>query len=243
MLQGHQLKKELGGRTVLDGVDLLVRPGRATILIGPNGAGKSVALRALAMIDAPDAGHVSVDGRRYDFPGATLPNPWPDITVCFQQLFLWPHLTLRRSAELVLKNRKLVSDRFEQLVESLRVQHLLDRYPNECSLGERQRAALFRALVIRPKYLLADEVTAAMDIEAAERVVEVLESEMKAGVGVLLVTHHLGLATRLAASIEFFEHGQVIESGTAEILAEPRTERLQRFVRLLEPIAYQSKPA
>lgn len=242
-LSGRRLSKTLNRQVVLDAVDLEVLPGKAAVLIGPNGAGKSVALRALAMIDPPDSGEVTFEGRLYTFPTPSAPPPWPDVTVCFQQLFLWPHLKLRDAAKLVLQKRQVEGDRFDRLVEQLQLAHLLNRYPNECSLGERQRAALFRALVLRPKYLLADEVTAAMDVESAERVIEVLAGEMAAGVGIMLVTHHLGLATRLAASVQFVEGGRVIESGSADILRSPKTDRLRRFVQLLEPVTFSDRTA
>ena len=106
MLIGTDLRKQLSGHHALSGVDISVRPGEATVVVGPNGAGKSALVRALAMIDPPDAGVVTIDGDTYRFPssGKVSPVPWPKVTVCFQQLFLWPHLTLRRMALLPLRN-------------------------------------------------------------------------------------------------------------------------------------------
>lgn len=239
MLTGTALRKNLNDSQALQGVDIAIAPGEATVVVGPNGAGKSVLIRALSLIDPPDMGVVTIDDRMFSFPATTgkhVAPPWPNVTVCFQQLFLWPHLTLRQSATLPLRHRPSADSTgsMSALAEELGIDHLLDRYPNECSLGERQRASLLRALLLRPTYLLCDEITAAMDVEAAYVVLEILSRELRRGMGLLMVTHQLGFAARVATTVAFLEGGQVKEKGGPSILSSPVSERMRRFVAIME---------
>src|SRR5688572_2055201 len=105
MLRAQGLIKVFAGKRALDGVDLTVAPGAATIVIGPSGAGKSTLLRCLALLEAPDAGSLSIDEVTYSFPatGKLEPSPWPGLTVVFQRHFLWPHLTNYENIALPLR--------------------------------------------------------------------------------------------------------------------------------------------
>ena len=109
-----------------------------------------------------------------------------------------------------------------------------DRFPNEVSLGERQRTALARASALRPKYLLLDEVTSALDVEHVSAVLNHLKTIRDQGVGILLITHLIGFARRAADHVLFMDHGCILEDGPAEILSHPQTERLQEFLSLVE---------
>ncbi len=246
MLSGENLHKIYGGREILHGVSLNVVPGEITAVLGPSGAGKSTLLRALSLLDPPNSGTIVVDGKNYVFPGVnkngTVP-PWPKLTVVFQQLFLWPHLTLRQNITLPLEkdrgrlgpgNAVAMDGEIERLLELFELAELADRYPNEASLGQRQRAALIRALVLKPKYLLLDEITSALDVEHVSKILDYLKFLKDQGTGILVVTHLIGFAKSAADQIVFMENGRVVECGDKFLLSEPKTERLMKFLSLVE---------
>lgn len=241
MLFGRGMRKSIGDSEVLRGVDVDVCPGEITVLTGPSGGGKTTVLRALSMVDPPSAGTVTVDHMHYEFPDLTDRNPappWPHVTVVFQQFFLWPHLSLRDNIMLPLRRHlgQAHDDRrhlAESLFDRFDMVAFLDRFPNQVSGGQRQRAALVRALVLRPQYVLLDEITSSLDVEQTDRVLEQLLSLRSAGIGVLLITHLLGFARACAARVYFLENGMVGESGGPEILRSPRSARLARYLDVL----------
>jgi len=168
--------------------------------------------------------------------------PHPRVTLVFQQLFLWPHMTIRENIRVPAKLRGLETDSMDGLCDVLGLDNLLDRHPNEVSVGQRQRAAIARALLLRPDYLLLDEITSSLDIEHIGSLMSVLLDQMRAGTGMALVTHHLGVARHLLAESErascvFLDDGRIIESGGAEILIEPQTKRVREFMAVFTRIA------
>jgi polar amino acid transport system ATP-binding protein len=237
MLAGEGIKKSYNGKEVLHGIDLGLEPGKITALIGPSGAGKTTLLRVLSLLDPPDSGKVFVDDAIYPFPQGKRkrnrqPAPWPKVTVVFQQLFLWPHLTLRQNINLPLNNKKddNTKNYVDELIRSFEMTDFLDQYPNQASLGQRQRAALVRALALRPKYLLLDEITSALDVEQVKIVLYHLQDLRDQGVGILVATHLLGFAHEIADRVVFLNEGVVLETGGTEVLDKPANERLQQFL-------------
>lgn len=239
MLTASNLRKRFGALTVLEDISLGIAPGTITTLVGPSGSGKSTLLRALALLEPPDSGTLSVDGAEFAFPSPqdhlVPPMPWPALTVVFQQLFLWPHLTLRQNVELPLRCDHGVDaeERSSEIIEELGIGAFSDRYPNEASVGQRQLCAIARALALRPRYLLLDEITSSLDVEYVSRVLHLLQKRREAGVGILIITHYIGFARRSADQVLFLEHARIVESGGADILDRPHTERLQAFLSLL----------
>jgi ABC-type polar amino acid transport system ATPase subunit len=182
---------------------------------------------------------VIVDDAEYRFPepDSRMNPPWPMVTMVFQQLFLWPHMTMQQNILLPVQKRGITAadrDLFDQLAKTFRLDKVLDKYPNQASLGERQRVALSRALFLRPRYLLLDEITSAQDVEYVQVILKHLQGLKSAGVGLLFVTHMLGFAGRLADQVQFLDNGEVVESGPVSILSSPQTERMNRFVSLIE---------
>lgn len=239
MLVAERICKAFSKREVLHGVDLSVSPGEITAIIGPSGSGKSTLLRALSLLDPPNAGTVTIDEIRYSFPRQRqngLPKPWPKLTVVFQQLFLWPHLTLRQNIFLPLDTWKygLAADEINEVLDFFELVEFIDRYPNQVSLGQRQRAALVRALALNPKYLLLDEITSALDVEHVSKVLQHLKGLRNRGTGILIVTHLIGFAKSAADQIVFLENGRVVESGSSLLLEKSSNERLSRFLALVE---------
>jgi ABC-type polar amino acid transport system ATPase subunit len=238
MLSARSLHKRYAGQPVLDGVQVDVAPASITALLGSNGCGKSTLLRAMALLEETESGVVSIDGREYRATTAAdaTPLPWPTVTMVFQQLFLWPHLTIRRNIALAQSQASdgHAAERFADVVRTFELEPLLDRYPNEVSLGQRQRAALARAVAVRPRYLLLDEVTSALDVEHVTTLLGYLRDLRQAGLGILLVTHLIGFARQAADRVLFMSGGRIIEDGDARILSAPRTPELARFLAVVE---------
>jgi len=163
MLRAKNITKFYGKHLVLDDVSLELAPGTITTIVGPSGSGKSTLLKALSLLESPDSGSVSLNGTIYEFaPGQKnrITPPWPEITVVFQQLFLWPHMTLRQNIALPLKKfgKKKALDTVNLLIDQLDMKNFADRYPNEVSIGQRQLAAIARAFALQPRFLLLDEM-------------------------------------------------------------------------------------
>lgn len=239
MLCARGVKKSFGSRTVLDGVDIALAPGSITCLIGPSGGGKTTLLRALALVDPPDAGQIVVDTQHYMFPmarGAAFPPPWPGVTAVFQTLFLWPHMTLRENIVLPARNIPGIDIEAElsDLIDFFDMADFVDRHPNEASLGQRQRAALARALILKPRTLLLDEITSALDVEQSARILALLQKLKGLSTGLLVITHALGFARRAADRIVFLDGGRIVEQGPPQILDKPQSARLAAFVSLIE---------
>lgn len=239
MLRAFNISKLFNGQEVLNGIDIKVEKGKITTIIGPSGCGKSTLVRALSLLDPPTSGTVIIDDKKYVFPHKNNDNPalpWPKVTVVFQELFLWPHMTLRQNITFpIRKQLNLDMERYiDELIEQFEMSEFIDRYSNEVSSGERQRAALVRALVLRPDYLILDEITSALDVEQINSVLSCLQSLRGEDIGILLVTHLIGFARRAADHIVFIDDGRVLESGGKEVLDFPHNDRLREFLSVIE---------
>lgn len=245
MLEATNVSKRYGQIDVLKSVSLKVPSGSAVIVLGPSGGGKSTLIRTLSCLEEADEGIVTLDGKCYGALGRCskegYEKPWPDISVVFQQLFLWPHLTIRKNVEIPAKLRGRSVDRLDELAELLGIARLLGRYPNEISIGQRQRAALIRAVLLEPKFLLLDEITAALDVEQVVAVLDLLVSLVNAGMGLVVVTHHFGFARSLLSQnaqcrFAFLENGSIVEAGDLGLFQEPNVPRFRAFLESMKKI-------
>lgn len=241
MLSAVHLEKSHGLQPCLRDVSLEVESGKVTVLIGPSGSGKTTLLRALALVDPPDRGLIRINGQEYSFPGKVAGSGiWPRLTVVFQQFFLWPHLTLRRNITLPLDKRPRCERGYamlEELILRFDMREIIDHYPNETSLGQRQRAALLRALVLEPDFILLDEITSALDVEMIGILLDYLQTLRACQIGTLLVTHHLGFARRAADRLAFLDGGAILEQGGPAVLERPSNPRVARFLSMMADAA------
>jgi len=237
-LSAINIRKSFGKDEILHSVNLSVSKGQITALVGPSGSGKSTLIRALSLIDQPDEGIISFEDNTYKFPlqrGEKIVLPWPKLTVVFQQFFLWPHLTLRKNILLPTRFQKDAdAEHINDLIELFEMANFIDRFPNQVSLGQRQRAALVRALVLKPSYILLDEITSALDVEQISKILNHLRNLRDKGIGILVVTHHLKFASNSADKIVFLAGGTVLETGGPDLLGTSANPRIRDFVSMVE---------
>ncbi len=216
LLELEAVRVVLGGRRILDGIDLAVEEGERVVVLGPSGSGKTTVLRLLAGLAVPTAGRVLVGGRPAAADGRLLiPPEERQLGMVFQDLALWPHLTVAGNLELGLRARGVPrAVRRQRIAEMLELVELGDRArarPGELSGGEQQRVALARALVLRPRALLLDEPLSSLDPALADRLVEViLRLQERLGPTLVHVTHDREEAHALATRTVLLERGRVV---------------------------------
>ena len=238
MLEARNLNYSYPGKHILKDVSLQVPLGGITVLIGPSGTGKTTLLRCLALLEPPQTGEIQVDERLFKYPlpkGLPFDPPWPKLTAVFQQLFLWPHLTLRENILLPVRRHKNaeMQNELDALIDAFDMRDFIDHYPNESSLGQRQRVALARAIMLKPSYLLLDEITSALDVEQIAKILTYLQGLRGKNIGIFIITHLLGFARHAADQVVFMANGEVAESGSPDILKNPKTERLFQFLSVI----------
>lgn len=241
MLQVTNITKKFGNLTALDGVSLIIEPGTITSIIGPSGSGKTTLLKTIGMLELAESGTISIDDVLYEFPITSINGrePWPKLTIVFQQLFIWPHLTLKQNILLPLGDQisNEQQKQFDDLINLFQMSQFVNRYPNEVSLGQRQRSAIVRALMLNPKYLLLDEITSSLDVEQIGVILSHLDDIKKRGVGIILVTHLLNFAKNVSDQVIFLEHGKIVVSGNKTILDNSTNERLKQFTSLIKKVS------
>ena len=237
LLRVQQLRKVYGTSVVLDGLDLDVHAHRTVALIGASGSGKSTLLRCIDLLEPVDDGMVQLDGRDVTDPRVDADEVRSRIGIVFQAYNLFPHL--RVLDNLTLAPRRVHGVPAEQAedeaVETLRRVGLADKarsWPDELSGGQQQRVAIARALVTRPRLLLLDEVTSALDPELVGEVLALLRDLGGEGMTMLLATHEMAFARDVADEVVFLDGGRVHEAGPPEqVLGAPREERTRQFLR------------
>jgi len=213
------VEKRYGSHRALAGLSLRVEPGEFVSLLGPSGCGKTTALRALAGLEAIDAGAIRIDGADV----AAVPVEKRDIGMVFQQYSLFPHMTVRQNVAFGLEMRKVpAAARRERVVEALDMVHLVDfadRWPHQLSGGQQQRVALARALVTRPRVLLLDEPLSALDAKVRVSLRdEIRRIQTDLGITTVFVTHDQEEALAVSDRIAVMNAGDIEQVGTPEEL-------------------------
>ena len=231
MLRADDVHKRYGDLDVLRGVTFEVEPGEVKVLIGPSGSGKSTLLRCLCLLEEPESGGVTLEGRR--------PGPG-EVGMVFQRFNLFQNMTALANvmSGLVTVRGLSKSEAREQAMEFLKRVGLAEKapqYPDELSGGQQQRVAIARALVMRPKAMLFDEPTSALDVELVREVLDVMESLAQDGMTMVVVSHELRFAHHVASSVLMMDEGRIVEEAPpAEFFSSPKEERTKRFLSLVE---------
>ena len=236
----EELHKSFGDLHVLKGINLNVVEGEVVVIIGPSGSGKSTLLRCINRLREPDSGRVWIDGEEITDPRANVPRIRTKIGMVFQNFNLFPHMTavgnVMEGLVTVLKRPK--NEAREKGLSELRkvgLEHKTDSPPDELSGGQQQRVAIARALAMEPKVMMFDEPTSALDPELIYEVLDVMKELADEGMTMLVVTHEIHFAERVADRVLMFEEGIIIEEGQPhEIFTQAKEERTRRFLSQME---------
>lgn len=243
----RNVHKSFGRNEVLRGVDMEVRAGEVACIVGPSGGGKSTFLRCINHLEKIDAGQLSVDGeligytqrggKLYEMHDKEVAAQRRSIGMVFQRFNLFPHMTAAEnvmSGPVVVRgdNKKQARERAIELLGRVGLGDRGDSYPMQLSGGQQQRVAIARALAMEPRVMLFDEVTSALDPELTEEVLEVIEQLARDGMTMLLVTHEMNFARRVANTIVFMNEGRIWETGTPQdMFSAPQTAEFEAFAQ------------
>jgi polar amino acid transport system ATP-binding protein len=230
------LRKSFGDHEVLTGVDLVVEPGEVVCIIGPSGSGKSTLLRCVNRLEEPNEGMVLIEGEDITDEDCELDAIRQRIGMVFQQFNLFPHLTVLNNLTIgprtVLRRSKRDSVEVARaMLARVGLPEKESAYPSHLSGGQQQRVAIARALAMHPDMMLFDEVTSALDPELVSEVLAVMRGLAEEGMTMLVVTHEMGFARRVADRVVFMDAGAIVEQGDpTQVLDTPSHERTQRFL-------------
>jgi len=235
-----QLRKSFGTNEVLKGIDLAVEPGEVIAIIGKSGSGKSTLLRCINGLEDFQHGTLAVDGRplvRHD--PAAMRELRQHVGMIFQSFNLFPHLTVGRNimlAPTLVKKTgtQAATQQAHKLLERVGLAEKFDAMPDQLSGGQQQRVAIARALAMEPGVLLCDEITSALDPELVGEVLKVVETLANDGMTLLMVTHEMNFARKVADRVIFMHLGRVHEMGPPQALfGSPQTPELKQFLSSL----------
>jgi polar amino acid transport system ATP-binding protein len=234
-LQG--VHKSFGTNEVLKGIDLEVAEHEVVCLIGASGSGKSTLLRCINLLEPIDRGRIVVNGEEITSHRVDVNRMRQHIGIVFQAFNLFPHMTVLRNITLAPR-RVLGESRAEAdshalaLLERFNLSEKRDDYPDRLSGGQQQRVAIVRALAMRPRLMLLDEVTSALDPELVAEVLAVIRELADGGMTMVIATHEMSFARDIADRICFLDAGSILEQGPPEqVLTAPREPRTQQFLQ------------
>jgi ABC-type polar amino acid transport system ATPase subunit len=230
------LRASYGDVPVLDRISFSVEKGEIISLIGPSGSGKSTLLRCLNGLEAATSGRVLVHGVPVHDPGTDLDALRTEIGMVFQRFNLFPHRTVLENVTLAPSKVRGATagdarDRAEALLAKVGVLDKRDAWPNQLSSGQQQRVAIARALAMQPKIMLFDEPTSSLDPEMVGEVLAVMQTLADEGMTMVIVTHEMGFARRVAGRVIFMDEGLLVEDAPpGELFDRPREARTRRFL-------------
>jgi len=233
MITANKIIKSYNGKRILDEISIELNRGEITVLFGPSGCGKTTLCRNLTLLEYPNSGTINIGNISYTFPSNNKHKikPYPKVNMVFQQLFLWPHLTNEQNIKLAIDDfTKEKEDKFIYLTELLKIDDILKQFPNESSLGEKQRVAIARVLILNPEFIFFDEITSALDIVQTNNISDLLLKLKSEGIGILIVTHNIYFMEKIADNLLFMYDGKIIETGNKSIIKQPKTEILKQFL-------------
>jgi polar amino acid transport system ATP-binding protein len=239
VLEVQGVTKAYGDTEVLRGVDLSVPEHEAIALIGASGSGKSTLLRCIDLLEEIDDGDVLIDGEVITDPSVDPVRARRNLAMVFQAFNLFPHLTVLDNVLLAPSrahgmSKDVAADSARELLGRFGLADRERDYPDRLSGGQQQRVAIVRALATRPRALLLDEITSALDPELVGEVLEVVRELKSEGMTMLIATHEMGFARDVADEVCFLHDGSILERGAPEhVLSEPEQPETQRFLRRL----------
>lgn len=239
MLEIQSLRKSYGEELVLKEITTSLADHEVKVLIGASGSGKSTLLRCINLLEEIDDGQIFLDGKDITDVGVNPDDVRAQIGSVFQSFNLFPHLNVLQNITLAPRFVHNM-DKAEAITEAMRLLQrfgLADKatqYPDLLSGGQQQRVAILRAVITKPKVLLLDEVTSALDPILIAEVLALISELKSEGMTMMIATHEMGFAKRVADQVMFLHQGEILESGSPEaILENPNTPELQGFLNAL----------
>ncbi|OGQ83984.1 MAG: polar amino acid ABC transporter ATP-binding protein [Deltaproteobacteria bacterium RIFCSPLOWO2_12_FULL_60_19] len=236
MVEFRRVNKWYGSLHVLRDIDLRIEKGEVVVVCGPSGSGKSTLIRCINRLELIQKGEILVDGRELSDLSLDLRALRAEIGFVFQQFNLYPHLSVMDNITLgpmKVRNasREAAAESAMKLLERVGIPDKADAFPASLSGGQQQRVAIARALAMQPKIMLFDEPTSALDPEMINEVLEVMTDLAREGMTMIVVTHEMGFARRVAHRVVFMDEGQVVEEAKPEsFFAEPKSPRAKQFL-------------
>ena len=236
MIEIRNVSKWYGTFQVLTDCTTSVAKGEVIVVCGPSGSGKSTLIKAVNALEPIQKGDIVVDGIKVNDPKTNLPKLRARVGMVFQHFELFPHLTVRQNLSLA---QVKVLGRTAQEADARGVKYLdrvgliehKDKFPGQLSGGQQQRVAIARALSMDPICMLFDEPTSALDPEMINEVLDVMVGLAKEGMTMMVVSHEMGFARKVAHRVIFMDHGAIVEDATTEdFFGKPRSERAQQFL-------------
>ena len=241
LLRISHLKKTYDGtHFVLDDVSMQVQKGEVVVILGASGCGKSTFLRCINGLESTQGGEIVFNGEIINHPNAQWSKIRQRIGMVFQSYDLFPHMSvidniLLAPIKVQKRDKKEVLAQAHTLLKRVGLEHKIESSPKELSGGQKQRVAIVRALCMNPEIMLFDEVTASVDPEMVKEVLEVILELAKEGMTMLIVTHEMRFAQKVADRICFFDEGKCVEESTPDIFfSTPKSERAKRFLNVFE---------
>jgi glutamate/aspartate transport system ATP-binding protein len=232
----NHVSKWYGGFQVLRDCTTEVDNGEVVVVCGPSGSGKSTLIRCVNMLEPFQEGEILVDGISVSAPDTDLPTLRSRVGMLFQHFELFPHMSVLENLTLaqikVLKRpRAAAVEKGKQLLKRVGLEAHAAKFPGQLSGGQQQRVAIARALAMDPIAMLFDEPTSALDPEMINEVLDVMVQLAADGMTMLVVTHEMGFARKVANRVIFMDAGQIVEdTATEDFFGSPRSERAQQFL-------------
>ena len=236
MIQLTGVNKFFGNNHVLKDISLTVETGEKVVIIGPSGSGKSTLIRCMNHLEQPDNGSVKIDDIEINVPNAPLRQVRQRVAMVFQQFNLYPHKTVLENLTiapiLVQGVKKEDAERTGiEFLERVGLKEKAYAYPAQLSGGQQQRVAIARALNMHPDIMLFDEPTSALDPEMINEVLDVMVDLAQSGITMVVVTHEMGFARKVADRVIFMADGEILETGTPEhFFIDPQNDRAKQFL-------------
>ena len=239
MIELRHVEKYYGDLHVLQDISLSVRKGEVVVIIGPSGSGKSTLCRSINRLETIDSGEILLEGAPIPREGKKLAGLRAQIGMVFQSFNLFAHMSVLDNitlapVDVLRKGRKEAREEALQLLERVGVRDQADKVPAQLSGGQQQRAAIARSLAMHPKVMLFDEPTSALDPEMIQEVLNVIAELAKEGMTMLIVTHEMNFARRVADRVIFMDGGQIVEENTPDrFFSDPESQRARDFLHSL----------
>lgn len=240
MISIRNLHKHFGDLMVLKGIDLDVHRGEKVVVLGPSGSGKSTMCRTINRLETIDSGEILIEGEPLPQEGKDLARMRAELGMVFQQFNLFAHMTVLQNVmlgpvDVLGVSKDEARERAMDLLGRVGVAEQADKVPAQLSGGQQQRVAIARSLAMQPKAMLFDEPTSALDPEMINEVLEVMVRLAQQGMTMIVITHEMNFARRVADRVVFMADGQIVETGTPdEFFDHPQTKRAQDFLNSIK---------